>query len=241
MKKPDTPNNIPKIIHQLWSGEEKPLPEDLKILSETWKEYHPDWSYEFWDNNRIKSFIKQYYPNYWDVYYSFQYNIQRWDAIRYLILDKIGGMYVDFDTECLASHNDLFKGKTCCFSMEPKEHGKRFGRELFFNNAMMASVPGHPFMKKIVDTVFQYKKPDPNDLSRRNRVLEIFHTTGPLQIIKLYEEYPDKDSIYLIPSKYVSPFTADEISLIRQGYESEELENKLEEAYSIHYFFNAWV
>lgn len=57
MKKPDTPNNIPKIIHQLWSGEEKPLPEDLKILSETWKEYHPDWSYEFWDNNRIKSFI----------------------------------------------------------------------------------------------------------------------------------------------------------------------------------------
>ena len=42
MKKPDTPNNIPRIIHQLWSGEEKPLPEDLKILSETWKEYHPD-------------------------------------------------------------------------------------------------------------------------------------------------------------------------------------------------------
>lgn len=92
-------------------------------------------------------------------------------AIRYLILDKIGGMYVDFDTECLASHNDLLKDKTCCFSMEPKEHGKRFGRELFFNNAMMACVPGHPFMKKIVDTVFQYKKPDPNDLSRRNRVI----------------------------------------------------------------------
>lgn len=75
MKNPDTPNNIPRIIHQLWSGEEKPLPEDLKILSETWKEYHPDWSYELWDNNRINSFIKQYYPNYWNIYSRFPYNV----------------------------------------------------------------------------------------------------------------------------------------------------------------------
>lgn len=71
--------------------------------------------------------------------------------------------------------------------------------------------------------------------------MEILNTTGPLLLVKLYEEYPDKESIYLIPAKYVSPFTDKEIKLLRQGYESDELENKLEEAYSIHYFFNGWV
>ncbi|MDD3038466.1 glycosyltransferase family 32 protein [Bacteroides sp.] len=234
-------NDIPKIIHQIWSGVDEPLPEHLRTLGETWKEHHPDWSYEFWDNNRITSFIKQYYPNYWDVYCSFQYNIQRWDAIRYLILDKIGGMYVDFDTECLASHNDLLKGKTCCFSMEPKEHAKPFNCDFFFNNALMASVPEHPFMKKIVNTVFKYKRPNTEVSSWTKRVLEIFLTTGPLLLIRLYEEYPNKNMVYLIPSKFVSPFTADEVTLIKQGSESEELEKKMDEAYSIHYFFNAWV
>lgn len=47
--------------------------------------------------------------------------------------------------------------------------------------------------------------------------------------------------VYLIPSKFVSPFTADEVTLIKHGSESEELEKKLDEAYSIHYFFNTWV
>lgn len=241
MKKLNTMNNIPKLIHQIWSGVDEPLPEHLRILGETWKKYHPDWSYEFWDNDRITSFIKQYYPNYWEVYCSFQYNIQRWDAIRYLILDKIGGIYADFDTECLASHNDLLEDKTCCFSMEPKEHAKPFKRELFFNNALMASIPGHPFMKIIVETVFQYKKPETVAETWKQRVVEIFNTTGPLVLVKLYDKYPDKDSIYLIPAKYVSPFTDDEITSLRRGYESKELEEKLQAAYSIHYFLNGWV
>ena len=231
---------IPKIIHQIWSGVDEPLPEYFSALGETWKKYHPEWRYEFWNNDRMNSFVQRNYPDYWEVYSDFQYNVQRWDAIRYLILDKIGGMYVDFDTECLSSHNTLLANKTCCFSMEPEAHGKVFNKELYFNNALMASIPNHPFIKTIIENVFQYKRPL-RELSWGEKILEILNTTGPLLLLKLYEEYPDKESIYLIPAKYVSPFTDKEIKLLRQGYESDELENKLEEAYSIHYFFNGWV
>jgi hypothetical protein len=47
---------IPKIIHQIWSGLDEPLPKYFKSLGETWKENHPNhpnWKYEFWDNNRM--------------------------------------------------------------------------------------------------------------------------------------------------------------------------------------------
>ena len=78
---------VPQVIHQIWSGISDPLPENFKRLGDTWKRDYPDWKYEFWDNKRMNDFVKKYYPQYWYVYNKYQYDIQRWDAIRYLILD----------------------------------------------------------------------------------------------------------------------------------------------------------
>ena len=231
---------IPKIIHQIWSGVNEPLPNHFKMLGETWKEHHSMWKYEFWDNTRMNNFIHEFYPQYLDTFNSFTYNVQRWDAIRYLILDKFGGMYVDFDSECLKPLDDLFFENECCFSMEPKEHGVVFNKNLYFNNALMASIPEHPFMKKIVEKVFCYT-PKANSLSLGEKIIEILTTTGPLLLVDLYENEPNQENITLIPAKYVSPYTDKEIKLIMQGFESDELESKLNEAYSIHYFFNGWV
>ena len=35
-------NKIPKIIHQIWSGIDGPLPEQFEVFSQTWKECYPD-------------------------------------------------------------------------------------------------------------------------------------------------------------------------------------------------------
>lgn len=228
---------IPKIIHQIWSGIDEPLPELFATFGETWKNRHPAWKYEYWDNKRILDFIQQYYPQYLDIYNSYQYNVQRWDAIRYLILYKMGGMYVDFDSECLKSHEKLLYNKECCFSVEPQEHGWIFNKQLYFNNALMATVPEHPFMKQILLKTFDYT---PNN-QVHHKVMEILTTTGPLMIVDLYEKYDHKENIALIESKYVSPLTKDEIRRIMRGEESDELEEKIKGAYSIHYFFNTWV
>jgi mannosyltransferase OCH1-like enzyme len=150
-------------------------------------------------------------------------------------------MYVDFDSECLEPMDELFIGKTCCFSMEPEEHGLLlFNKTLYFNNALMASVPEDPFMKKIIEQVFSYI-PAQKKLFGGQRITEILTSAGPLMLVDLYEKYGHQYNIYLIPAKYVSPFTDKEVRLIMQGDESEELERKLEGAYSIHYFFNGWV
>jgi mannosyltransferase OCH1-like enzyme len=92
---------IPKIIHQIWSGIDEPLPKNFENLGKTWKYHYSDWKYEFWDNDRMNKFITENYPEYWEKYHKLKYNIQRWDVIRYLILNKMGGMYIDFDYESI--------------------------------------------------------------------------------------------------------------------------------------------
>ena len=232
-------SKIPKIIHQIWSGIDGPLPKHFKILGKTWRKTYPDWKYIQWDNKMMNDFIKKEYPQYWDVYTRFHYNIQRWDAIRYLILDKIGGMYVDFDYESLEPMDELIKDKECCFSLEPDIHSPKPG-EKFFNNAMMLSVPGHPFMKKIVSSVFSEKS---LEWDWRDKGACIMNTAGPEKLVSLYKalDEEEKKRIFLIPAKYVSPFDRYQLQKFWSGEWSDDLEHCLDEAYAVHYFFNTWV
>jgi mannosyltransferase OCH1-like enzyme len=233
---------IPKIIHQIWSGIDEPLPTHFETLGETWKENHPEWKYILWDNKKMNTFIQQFYPQYWDIYNGFKYNIQRWDAIRYLILDKIGGMYVDFDYECLEPLDGLLNNITCCFSAEPPEHKSIFMDDNYFNNALMACIPSHWFMQKIIEHAF-----DRINIEKEysNKMREVLETTGPIMLTKLYAECENKEDIYIIPPELVSPFTKGDSTnyLLNQGDKIFEsyLEKKIEKALAIHYFLGNWL
>ena len=65
-------------------------------------------------------------------------------------------------------------------------------------------------------------------------------TTGPFILVDIYDNYPDKKQIFLIPAKYASPFDMSEIALIRRGVESADFDKKLEDAFSVHYFWGGW-
>lgn len=233
---------IPKVIHQIWSGVNEPLPLHFKQFGDTWKEYHPIWKYEFWDNQRINDFMQQFYPHYLNIYHGFKYNIQRWDAIRYLILYKIGGMYVDFDYECLDSLDNLLKDKSCCFSAEPDEHAQLFGKDIYFNNALMASVKEHPFLKTIIGEIFDYPN---NENIYKDKIIEILETTGPLFLTNLYERYTDKNTVFIIPQDLVSPLSKMDVQKYLVNRSTEEFENylehKLKKAVAVHYFIGSWM
>jgi mannosyltransferase OCH1-like enzyme len=230
---------IPKIIHQIWSGIDEPLPKHFEILGETWKEHYPDWQYEFWDNKRMIDFVWKYYPQNWDIYNSFPYNIQRWDVIRYLILYKMGGMYVDFDYESIKPMDELLNGKTCCFALEPEYQYWFFNKNIMFNNALMLSVPKHPFMLQIIERSLSKENLSYAKIPKNECVL---NTTGPYMLIDLYENLnqEEKEAIYLIPAKYVTPFDGYQARSAIYGIENEDLERCLDHAYAVHYFFTAW-
>ena len=84
----------------MWEGKDGPQPDLLSDLSQTWKEQHPDWTYIFWNGEKIDAFMAGH-AEYRDVYNSYPYAVQRWDMIRYLILYEYGGIYADLDYECI--------------------------------------------------------------------------------------------------------------------------------------------
>lgn len=233
---------IPKIIHQIWSGIDEPLPKHFAVLCETWKRDYPDWEYILWDNKTMNDFINEHYPQYVERYNSFPHNVQRWDAIRYLILDKIGGMYVDCDYESIEPMDEQLAGKTCCFSAEPDLHRKVYNRpnDEVFNNAMMLSIPGHFFILKIIEAVFG----DVNLLEfPDDKFHTVLSTTGPGLLVELYYRLTpaERESIYLIPAKYVTPFDYNQAQRFLHGEMSNELESCIQEAYAVHYYFGNWV
>ncbi len=238
---------IPKIIHQIWSGIKEPLPIHFKELGDTWRRDYPGWKYILWDNEMMCNFVQENYPQHWDVYMKYPYHIQRWDAIRYLILDKIGGMYIDFDYESIESMEKIIEDKMCCFALEPQSHSIIFNKQLMFNNALMLNTPNHPFMKKIIKKVFSKKMLNyGSNITFEDKYKQkhycIMNTTGPWVLIDLYNTLTEdeKKYIYLIPAKYVTPFDGYQAELFRTGNRGEDLEEALKEAYAVHYFFSDW-
>lgn len=231
---------IPRIIHQVWSEKYKPLPSLFQELAQTWKDMYPDWEYVYWDEKKMDDYIRQEYPQCYDFYYQLPFDAQRWDMIRFLILDKMGGMHVDFDYESVENMESLLEGKTCSIGLEPDVHCKSYGLEYVLNSALIASIPGHPFIKKVLERIFSE---DTLNYSQESRSSCVLNTTGPLFLSNLYLSLApvEKDQIYLIPAKHVTPFTYDQTCQVRAGFVTDELEDCLKEAYAVHYFANSWI
>jgi mannosyltransferase OCH1-like enzyme len=229
---------IPKIIHQIWEGRNEYLRNSYKLLGETWKEHHPDWKYELWEENRMNDFIYDYFPEMVDIYFGYQYNVQRWHVIRYLILYQMGGLYVDFDYECLEAFDKYITNESkCYFAMEPEQHRCFFGKSIYFNNALMVTPPGHPFFNYVIAHLQAMSIAYSGDKYR-----EVLNTTGSLMLTNLYEKYTYKNTVEIFLAEQVSPFSKSEVQNYIHGKADEELLGvKLQKAIAIHYFFGSWL
>lgn len=225
---------IPKIIHQIYDCPSS-VPDTLYQVSDSWRKEHPTWKYCLWDHEAIQKFLSDNCSKFIPIYKSFPYNKQRWELLRYLILYHIGGLYVDMDYECLQPMDSLLKARLCCLGLEPAEHAKRFGKQRLIGNAMLAAVPRHPFFERIIEKISH-----PANNRQQTGTWLISQTTGIEMLNNQYEEYKPKKSITLLPADLITPLSAREISLFLLGRETSEMEDKVENAFAIHYFLGQW-
>ena len=222
---------IPKIIHQIY--EDPSGPSDLlKQFSESWRKFNPDWEYMFWDKPKMEALIKEDFPDFMETYKSFPHNVQRWDAIRYLILYKYGGLYVDMDYEGLRSINELLYGKICCLGQEAhiiKDNSS------FAGNAFMASVAGYGFWKEVINEIKTCK------LNHKDKFQVVMNTTGPFMLTRVYNSYENNAEISLIPAKDVAPLSKPEARDLIRGCSNLILNEKIKKAYAVHYFMGSWL
>ena len=232
---------IPKILHQIWSDREKPLPAQFAKMAETWKYDYPEWEYVYWNEQRMNDFILEYFPQYWNLYNNFPLNIQRWDAIRYLILYQMGGMYVDFDFESLHPMDELLSNKSCCISKEPASHSKIFKNRFIINNSLMAATPRHIYMEKIIEHVFSKE-----NLRYAHSIAHlkdsVFNITGQWVLGRVYNSLSEEErsTVYLIPPEYINPFDLPLAAIAKSGCWDRRLEQSIKQAYAIHYYFGTW-
>ncbi|KAL3880252.1 hypothetical protein ACJMK2_032501 [Sinanodonta woodiana] len=200
------PNNvsfrIEGIIHQTWIDTN--IPEDFRKYVSSLKENHRNYVYMFWTDKMALKFVEDMFPMILPFYVNYRLNLQRADAVRYMILYEYGGVYADLDIVSLRPLDPVLRKYSCILSQEPHIH------PIFYNNiyglacnAFMACRRHHPFMKTLV-----------NNLPSFSVAAGILDSTGPRFVTIIYRNYKvdyphvnktDGDGVYLAPPEYFMP------------------------------------
>lgn len=201
---------IERLIHQAWFGGD--IPPHLAAYSQTWSKLHPAWAMCRWNDITLPRLINQsLFDQAPDIAPN---NIGQFkaDILRYELLWRYGGMWVDYDFEAQKPIDGLIADVECFAAWE--QDG------VWVNNAILGSVPKHPFMKRCIDELEDSVRANPG---ARPNVM-----TGPQYMTKLYRD--DPTGVVVFPQKLFYPYSWNELH--RQGEE-------FPEAYCVHHWANA--
>jgi inositol phosphorylceramide mannosyltransferase catalytic subunit len=165
---------IPKIIHQTWKNDN--VPRMWSRLQAKVKSLHPDWEYRLWTDKENRTFVEQEFPEFIETYDGLAKNIMRADVIRYLIMYKLGGLYLDLDYEMLKPFDLIDHDIVLPYSrnVELGDSSDMVG------NCIFASAPGHDFWRIVIDDLTE------NPPKRDNPDVE--KSTGPAYLTRIFHE-----------------------------------------------------
>ncbi len=231
--------SFPQTFHQIWLGS-KPIPRSLRGYAQTWRDKHLLWAFELWDNARSNTLVRERYPHLWPLYMSLPYLTQRVDVIKYLVMYEFGGVYIDFDCECLKPIDSLLTHPVC-IGLEPRDEVLHREFTVFLGSAYMSAEPKHEFFKATIarcEEQLRLLTPRWEELGKYHYVME---TTGPTLINRVYHGFEEKEWIRLLPPELIGPFRGREATLYRENKKMGYGADKLSEAYAIHHFVGSWL
>lgn len=123
--------SIPRTIHRIWVGD-APLPEEHRRYGETWRRHHPGWEMRLWGDRDARRLVPA------RALRACRSHAEAANLVRYELLRRFGGVYVDTDVECRRSLEPLLAGVEAFAAWETP------GR---LGNAVLGSTPGHPLFE----------------------------------------------------------------------------------------------
>ncbi len=174
--------SIPKIIHQIWIGP-KPAP---TTLMDTWRDKHPEFEYIRWNE---EEFIKQ------NMTFKCQSKIDeieeingKADILRWEILYKYGGVFLDADSICVEPIDNELMTKKCFAGWEHEE-----ARPGLIATGTMGFPPKHPLVKAAINWILK------NEVSQLKSRQMAWQTVGPGLLTRMYNTDKFKD-LHIFPS-----------------------------------------
>jgi mannosyltransferase OCH1-like enzyme len=198
IKKTHTPlslersTKIPAIIHQTYRTRD--LPEELTDNVEITRSLNPDWEHKLYDDGDIVDFIRNHYGSDMLSFYNrinTSYGAARADLFRYLLMFKVGGIYLDIKSMCNVPLNDVIapddefilanwrngKGES------HEQHGMHKELTAFdrgeFQQWHIICRPGHPFLEAVITRVLRNidaYRPWRDDIGKAG----VLRLTGPI-------------------------------------------------------------
>lgn len=208
---------IPKIIHYCWFGQQA-IPEDQKALIEEWQQILPDYEIKLWNENNSPLNNR---------YCQMALSSKKWanlsNFVRFHALLSEGGIYLDTDIKLLRSFDPLLHYK--CFL------GFENDKEVVINNAVIGSIPQHPFISKCLQAFDAFNGD------------EKAHESAPLLVTNiLKEEYhlnstdtQEVGDVALLSKEYFYPIHWNETYKLN-SYENHITEN----TYCVHLWNKSW-
>lgn len=212
---------IPMVIHQIWLG--SPFPNKYKRWQEQIKQLHPEWEYKLWTDKDVAEFAminKKIYrkASNWG---------EKSDILRYEILYRYGGVYLDCDVQCFAKLDELHKAYHFYAGFEPFWAGSET-RCLSVGNAIIAAAPKHPIMKRCIKNIKKFSRLH-FPLSYN---MQTVAKTGPMMFTRscyeILSQSNDGKNNIIFPSKLFYP-------------EDTMNRDKNIDNYFIHYWTHSWM
>lgn len=211
---------IPKIIHQTFKTSS--LPNELLENVEFIKEMNPDFEYRFYDDNDCIDFIRKNYPEEkLKLYLSIneKYGAARADYFRYLLMYKVGGVYLDIkSTTTTPLRETLRHTDEYLLSHWPGKDWSNILNYEFgeFQNWHIICKPGHPFLKKTIELVEENIKNYKSGMGKE----AVLFTTGPIPYSKAILSLLDDYKPYTFQSPVREYKISEEIGLTYIGTKS---------------------
>lgn len=152
---------IPTIIHVIWLGP-RSFPINSIDTLRSWIANHPDWDFYFWtDRERVIPVkglkIKQTSEFRFEKLGRFYNESTNWaeksDILRYEILNKMGGIYMDHDAFCLQSFKKLNQAYDFYACLEVP-HPEIDGLCITAGIGIIGAIPGHPIIQGAIDHIY---------------------------------------------------------------------------------------
>ena len=182
--------SIPRIIHQTWKSVE--VPARFQAAAQSWRDRHPGWEYVLWTDADIDRFVRDHFPQIVPLFRRYPDQIQRVDAFRYLLLQRVGGVYADLDIECLRSFDALRAHPVVLPRTAP----------VGLSNDLMLAEPGHPLFQALIDGL-------PRRVSRLAALVDPASLPGAadhrlVYITRVHRQARSSSDVHLLPPELYS-------------------------------------
>ena len=214
---PDSQTRVPKVLHCIWLGP-KSFPSNSVKIMETWVKYHPDWKFKFWTDRKRPPPCKQFEVclltgNEMPLLHKFYDRAENWgeksDYLRYEILYREGGVYVDHDAEALRSFDNLNHAYDF-YSATEAPHVPVDDRAITVSIGLLGVRPHHPILKGCIEAVSGNWARSDDNLDAWSTVTRRSYIAMTQSCLKYLAKDGNQDIVfpasYFFPSKYLPAF-----------------------------------